>query len=239
MKSPKTLALTSILSGIVAISTACDSGGQPQQPVQEKLPDIQVQLPPTPNFDEDRVAEKWEDGAYSIFGLRKNIEDRLEEGNTGTEITIKGYVQEIYVAPECPEGDMCPPGKQPHFWITDKAEQKGKKRAMMVVNYRYNIPDWEMKKWRKEPEVMIEVGQRYTIKGKFKRFSDTGFAMDNGLVEFIAYKPVDEAGQESAEWVYPPGSPAHPSEVARMEEQNRKLAERAAKTAAGYKKRKR
>src|SRR5690606_18815442 len=103
-------------------------------------------------------------------------------GEQGTEVLVRGYVQEIYVAPECPSGEVCAPPKQPHVWITDAPEEKGKKRAMMVVNYRFAIPAWDAKRWKKEPEVVLEVGKRYTFKGKFKRFSDTGFAFDRGLL---------------------------------------------------------
>ena len=39
--------------------------------------------------------------------------------------------------------------------------------------------------------VMFEKGKRYTFRGKFKQFSDTGFAFDKGLLEFLAYRPLD------------------------------------------------
>lgn len=221
------------LASGLGLVTGCDAltggSGTPTQATAAAAPKPTVNLPPPPNFQEARVQEKWEDGSYSIYGLRSNIDDRVKEGDAGTEVMVKGYVQEVYVPPECPEGEMCPPGKQAHFWITDKANQGGKKRAMMVVNYKFNIPDHEKRKWRKQPEVRIEPGKRYTIKGKFKRFSDTGFAHNNGLLEFVSYKPLDGAGQELADWVYPPGADWHPINVAAMEEQNRKMAERAQK----------
>lgn len=236
MNRSEKMTLSTFIAWTIVTSVACDK--TPAVPVAEKeepLPNVQVSLPPAPNFDEGRVAEKWEDGSYSIYGLRSKIDERLQEGEDDTEIMVKGYVQDIYVPPECPEGEMCPPGKQPHFWITDKPDQEGKKRAMMVVNYRFSIPEWDAKRWKKEPEVIVEKGQQYTFKGKFKRFSSTGFAYDSGLLEFVAYKPKTPEGTEG-DWVYPPASPWHPAEVARAEEENRKLAERAAKTAADFQK---
>lgn len=231
--------LGSLLAAGLAV-TACDKGEKEANAKQEEPPPpaVKVELPPPPNFDEAKVDEQYQDGAYSIYGLRKHLDERVKEGDAGKEITVRGYVQEIYVPPECPEGEICPPGKQPHFWIVDKPEEKGKKRAMMVVNYQFKIPEWDAKRWKDQPVVVVEVGKRYTIKGKFRRFSDTGFADDRGLLEFVAYKPLDpESGQELDQWIYPPGAPWHPMEIARQEEENRKLAEKANKAAAQYKKR--
>ena len=197
---------------------------------EEEAPasNIKVQLPPSPDFDEGKSPETWEDGSYSIFGLRSDLDKHVEDGDKGKEVMVKGYVQEIYLPPECPEGEVCPPPKQPHLWITDKPQEKGKKRAMMVVNYRFQITDWQAKQWKDEPEVILEKDQRYTFKGKFKQFSDTGFAFDRGLLEFVAYKPHDpETGEELDKWVYPPGAPWHPIAVAEQEEANARLAEKA------------
>lgn len=225
--------LVAMCIGAVAL-TGCDKSEEQAPAVEkEELPTIRIEgLPAAPDFDEARAPETWEDGSLSIYGLRKDIDAAVKEGDEGKEVMVKGYVQDIYVAPECPKNELCPPPKQPHVWISDKPDEKGKKRAMMVVNYRYSIPDFEAKKWKGEPDVILEKGKRYTFKGKFKRFSDTGFADDRGLLEFVAYRPLDPAtGQEMDAWVYPPGSPSHPSEVARQEQANAKLAEKARKTA--------
>jgi hypothetical protein len=201
------------------------------KPKEEVLPNIQVELPAAPNFDEDKAPEKWEDGAYSIYGLRQEMDERIKEGESGTEVLVKGFVQEVYEPPPCPEGQLCAPGKQPHFWITDKPDQQGKKRALMVVSYKFNIPEWEMVDWEGVPQVLVEEGKSYLIKGRFVRFSDTGFAdITGGLVDFVAYQaPNAETGQ--MEWIYPPGSPNHPLTIARQEEQNAKMQEKMAAAA--------
>ena len=77
---------------------------------------VKVQLPPSPNFDEGKAPEKWEDGSWSIYGLRSKLDENVKAGETGTEIEVKGWVQEIYVAPPCPEKEVCAPPKQPHIW---------------------------------------------------------------------------------------------------------------------------
>jgi len=231
---PTTLRSRSLAALVLgsAMLVACDKGEEDKAAAEAQAkaaePKIKVQLPPPPDFEEGKSPDKWEDGSYSIYGLRKDLDDNVKAGEQGTEVMVKGYIQEIYVAPECPEGEVCAPPKQPHVWITDGPEEKGKKRAMMVVNYRFSIPEWDAKRWKKEPDVLLEQGKRYTFKGKFKRFSDTGFAFDRGLLEFVAYRPLDpETGAELGDWVYPPGAPWHPVEVARMEESNARLAEKA------------
>lgn len=226
--------LTAALLGLTA--AACDDkkeeDAQADKKEEDAGPAITVHLPPTPDFDEGKAPETWEDGSHSIWGLRQDLDKNVDAGSTGTEVEVKGYVQEIYVPPECPEGEACPPGKQPHVWVTDHPDTGGKKRAMMVVNYSFQIPEWDAKRWKDEPPVVLEKGKRYTFKGKFKQFSDTGFASDKGLLEFVAYKPHDpETGQELQSWVYPPGAPWHPVEIARQAEANEALVEKSKATA--------
>ena len=218
------------LVGAMLMAGACEKPEQAKADAKKAEPEpaIKVELPPAPDFDEGKSPETWEDGSYSIYGLRKDLDARVKEGESGKEIIVKGYVLDIYIPPECPEGEICPPPKQPHVWVTDKPEEKGKKRAMMVVNYRFTIPEHDAKRWRQEPDVVLEKGKRYTFKGKFKQFSDTGFAFDRGLLEFVAYKPIDpETGKELLNWVYPPGAAWHPLEVQRVEAENARLAEKA------------
>ena len=241
MKSPQLLPTLTILA---SLSLACKQEEPAQTDAagaEENLgPPVKAELPPPPDFDEGRVDETYPDGAHSIYGLRRSLDERVKEGDAGTEIMVRGWIQDIYVPPECPEGEICAPAKQPHVWITDKPEQRGKKRAMMVVNYRFSIPDWDEKRWKDQPDVLFEKGKQYTIKGKFKRFSDTGFSDARGLLEFVSYRPLNpETGQELGEWVAPPAAPWHPIEVQRQEEENAALAKKAAATAQAYKDRKR
>lgn len=192
---------------------------------------VKVELPPPPDFDEGKVAPKYDDGAWSVYGLRKELDANVKAGEDGAEIEVRGYVQDIYQAPACVEGEVCVPGKQPHVWITDKADDKGKKRAMMVVNYAFTIPEYDIKRWKDVPNVVLNKGQQYTFKGKFKRFSDTGFADARGLLDFIAYKGVDpKTGVEG--WIAPPGAAWHPLTVAAEEEAQAKLIEKVNKDAA-------
>ncbi len=221
---------TFLLVGCDGDEEALESKGD--QKAEEQGPAVSVKLPASPDFDEGKAPEQWEDGAWSIWGLRRDIDKHVEEGDNGTEIMVKGWIQEIYIPPECPEGEACPPPKQPHVWVTDHQGEKGKKRAMMIVNYRFTIAEWEAADWKDEPDVILEKDKQYTFKGLFKQFSDTGFAFDRGLLEFRTYRPKDpETGAEMPTWVAPPGAAWHPKTIAQQEEQNAKLAEAAAKAA--------
>ncbi len=228
--------LLATLFSLSFAAAGCDKGekkeAKPDEDEASGDPAIQVQLPPAPNFQEGKVDERYSDGAWSLYGLRKSLDENVKAGDAGTEIEVRGFVQEIYQPPVC-EGDkaLCPPGKQPHFWITDRADDGGKKRAMMVVSYAFSIPEWEAKTWKDAPNVIINKGQQYTIKGRFKRFSDSGFADDRGLLEFLAYKDVNPKSGVM-EWIYPPGAAWHPINLAAQEEQQRKLIEAAGKAAA-------
>ncbi len=233
MRTPKIPLLTAIfclsLGGCGKEAPKVKKTGEEDAP--NAADNIKVELPPPPDFDEGKVAVKYDDGAWSIYGLRKDLDENVKQGEADVEITIHGYVQDIYEPPPCPEGETCPLAKQPHLWITDKEGDKGKKRAMMVVNYAFTIPESDVKRWKDVPDVMLTKGQRYTFKGKFKRFSDTGFADARGLLEFIAYRAVDPArGVE--DWIAPPGAPWHPLEVQRQEEEQRALIEKVNKDAA-------
>lgn len=237
-RTASTILITTLLGVAPALGLgAC--GGEPAPKVKKSAEDegpsaadnVKFELPPPPDFDEGKVAEKWDDGPWSIYGLRKQIDDSVKAGDAGQEIEVKGFVQDIYEPPVCPEGEKCPPGKQPHIWITDKADEKGKKRAMMVVGYRMTIPEYDAKRWEKIPDVVFEKGKQYTFKGKFRRFSDQGFADARGLLEFTYYKAVDPAtGQEG--WIAPRNAPWHPLELLRVEEEQRKLVEKVNKDAA-------
>ena len=192
---------------------------------------VKVELPAAPDFDEGKVAEKADDGAWSIYGLRKDLDANVKAGEDGVEIEVRGFVQDIYEPPVCPAGETCPLGKQPHVWITDKPDEKGKKRAMMVVNYAFTIPEYDLKRWKDVPPVVLEKGKQYTFKGKFKRFSDTGFADARGLLDFLSYKGVDpKTGVEG--WIAPPGAAWHPLELLRLEEEQKKLIDKVNKDAA-------
>lgn len=218
-------------------------GGEPAPKINKGADDdaptaadnVKFELPPPPDFDEGKVAEKWDDGTWSVYGLRKELDENIKTGEAGNTVDVKGYVLEIYEPTPCPENERCIMGKQPHIWIVDKADQQGRKRAMMVVGYRFSIKEADAKTWEKEPEVTFEKGKQYTFRGEFKRTSSTGFSHSQGLLEFKYYRAINPAtGAE--DWIAPKNSAWHPLTLKMEEERNRKMMENMAKDAKKNKK---
>jgi hypothetical protein len=163
---------------------ACEPAPKEGQVIHETeatpLPPIKVDLPPSPPFTPPSTAEKYPDGAFSIYGVRKQIEKNL-----GQLVTVKGFVHEVYQCPECPKGKECKACEQPHFWLTDEKDGK-KDKALMVVDYPTKKPLVE------KPPVFT-VGSRVAVKGVFQRASITGFNASDGLI--VHQETRDEANQ--------------------------------------------
>jgi len=195
------------------------------EPIGELAPTTTMgasDLPPTPLLGAPEVPDVYADGAWSITGLRRDPEPRFAEGDTDREIEVLAYVQEIYAPPPCSDPAVCAPVKQPHLWAVDAPGIHGHKRAMMVVNYAFAIPEWDAAAWKGVEPIVLEVGKQYRFRGKFRQFSDTGFSDPRGLLEFGAVQQTDPA-TGIPHWVTPPGAPWHPLNLMRVEEERRRL----------------
>ena len=120
MKLRNKFALANIaLVAIVQFAiSGCTEKVEEAGPQEEELPNIKVELPAKPDFDEARAPVKWEDDAdqpYSIYGLRKDIDDRLKEGEDGKEVVVKGWVQEITFRPSVPRVSCVRPASSRTF----------------------------------------------------------------------------------------------------------------------------
>ena len=147
---------------------------------QGQLPQIKVKLPPPPSFEKEHAPEKYSDGTYSIYGVRKNMKDTLDKQNK-----IRAYVLEVYECPECPKGKDCPACQRPHLWISDRANGP-KDKALMVVDYPKKDPTDP----RKRKKMVFTVGVQYYMTGVFTKNSGTGFRSSEGLVAYLSSEPV-------------------------------------------------
>lgn len=168
---------------VVALSawTACSgssSGASLGNDPSTQLPPIKVDLPPQPSFAPPDTPKKFPDGNYSVYGVRK---DKLE--TLGKEVTIHGYLLEVYQCPVCPKGQNCKACEQPHFFLGDKADTP-KEKGLMVVDY--------LQPKQKPP--VLTVGKQYDVSGGFSINSPTGFAHHLGLLVFSKMK--DDKGTE-------------------------------------------
>jgi hypothetical protein len=172
---------------LAAGALACDngSGGQSLHETEATpLPPIKVDLPPPPPFTAPTTPEKYPDGSYSIYGLRKKIDSMI-----GQKVTVTAFVKSVYQCPECPKGQECKACQQPHFWLNDDKNGKPEK-GMMVVDYPTKKPLVD-----KPPEFIV--GNKYKVTGVFQRSSLTGFNASDGLLTH--YETKDETGNVISE----------------------------------------
>jgi hypothetical protein len=176
---------------------------------------LELGLPEPPAFDIPEVPLMAEDGTWSILGLRRMLAEMLPEAEAGRVVLVSAYVQEVYEPPACREGERCPRPKQPHAWIVDDPAITGKQNAMLVPGTHYAIPEWDRERqlaWASEPDLVLEPGRRYVFMGWLRRFSDTGFAHDRGLLELFAV--ANHPLGADPKWIIPRYSPFHPKDRA-------------------------
>jgi hypothetical protein len=95
--------------------------------------------------------------------------------------------------------------------LVDDPAVRGKADALMLAGTHFPIPAWDQQtqlEWADAPVPVLEVGKRYVFMGWFRRFTDMGFAHDQGLLELVAITtyPADERSV----WIAPPNSTHHP-----------------------------
>lgn len=152
----------------------CDSAKE----ADTQLAQIKVNLPPSPSFQKEHAPEKYADGTYSIYGLRKKLRKHLNK-----EFRVKAFMLEVYKCPhEKCKGKDCPRCKRPHFWLSDRASGP-KKKAMMVTDYPKRDPQTRRK-------LKLHEGIQYLVSGYFARNSGTGFSASDGLMKYTGSEPV-------------------------------------------------
>lgn len=171
----------------------------------EKLPDVTASLPSVPTLPPPPHPVKWEDGSYSVYGVRKH-------GNTtmDTDVEVSGYLVEIYVAPECPEGALCKPNAAPHAWLADVAGETDKSKRIAIVGYAENqkaideaVAQAKRGAYKPPPAesgllpipVDFAVGNKIKVQGRFTRVSGSGFNISNGLLEYRSHTTTTPAAQ--------------------------------------------
>jgi len=177
-----------LVSGIAGAVVAVLMSGAVQAQDQA-LPEIKVNLPPSPSFERTDVPETYETGELSVFGLRKSMSTHLDKN-----VRVMGYLLEVYECPAelraCNESkpakrkqilkgrapisdDACRPCDQPHLFLADAPDAK-KSRALVVAEF----PN----EGRKTADRLLTVGEKYIVSGRFAINSQTGFAASNGLI---------------------------------------------------------
>jgi hypothetical protein len=164
-----------------------------------------VVLPPSPEPSDvgfPEVPLRYEDGAYSVRGLREDFSARIQAGKANEPIRLRGWVQSVETPlPACPRAGSCDP---PHFWLTDAPEIRGRRRAMLVGPLRFAIPDWDEESWVGVPELDVQVGREVVCKGMFTVRSRHHLRDARGMLELEACQ------DDSGDWIIPRGASWHP-----------------------------
>lgn len=189
--------------------TGCEQTAEAKVQV-EKLPEVKASLPPVPTLPPAPYPVQYSDQSYSVYGLRRALRRTIN-----TEVTVTGYIADVYTPPECPPKQKCPLPPAPHIWLGDEKTQTDKTKLVLVGGYAENQKaiDEAIKEAKKgkraaapppEETGLIPVptdffkGAKIKLKGRFSYMSGAGFQSSEGVLDY--------AGHETLE----PGTPPEP-----------------------------
>ena len=186
------LVLIALAIAVPFVSAGC---GESETDLQvERLPDVEPNLPPVPTLPPPPHPTTYDDGSYSVYGLRSRLQTTID-----TQVEVTGYVTDIYAPPEC-EQEPCPTPLAPHFWIADTRDESSKQKMLMIVGYAENQQQIDeaveqAERGRYEPPdpetgllpipTDLAVGNKLKAKGRFARVA-AGFNNSEGLLEYNA-----------------------------------------------------
>jgi len=169
----------------------------------ERLPDVEPNLPPVPPLPPPPHPVQYADSSYSVYGVRHRMANTVN-----TELEVTGWIVEVYIPPECPDEESCPPATAPHMWIADTQEEADPMHRLTVVGYAEN--QVQLDEWREaaaagrpieiDPETGqlpiptdFDIGAKVKVNGRFARISGTGFNISNGLLEYRSHETIEPA----------------------------------------------
>lgn len=185
------------------IQAACENeeGGGGAAPVVEQIDGYKPNLPPIPKIPRPNVPETYNDGSYSVYGLRKNMVKTID-----TEVTVTAFISSKYEKPVCPEGKTCHT-LMPHLFLADDPNEAIEKRTLKLVGYAQSFKEMEdQENVDKGEELEVELaedqflkevvwdwrkGNKYKIAGFFTREAGSGFKATDGLLEYMSMNCLD------------------------------------------------
>ncbi len=167
----------------------------------ERLPDVNPSLPTVPDLPPPPYDVEYADGSFSVYGVRRRMATTM-----GTDVSITGYIVEIYVPPECPEGRTCDAPAAPHLWIADRRDPPEDEDRLMLAGYAENQAQIDeavelASRGRYEPPdpesgilpipTDFAVGAKVKVTGRFTRVSGAGFNVSNGMLEYRGHEVLE------------------------------------------------
>ncbi|MCB9667334.1 MAG: hypothetical protein H6715_04335 [Myxococcales bacterium] len=182
--------------------TACGQAGQGgDKPQVEKLPTIQPHLPEVPTLPPAPYPVRYDDQSFSVYGLRKELRKVIDQ-----DVTLTGYIVNIYAPEPCPKGETCPPPRAPHLWLADSPEEKDPEKLIRLCGYAENHEELakaaRSSKAKPEPESgMVATptdfaeGAKIKVKGRFAYVSGLGFNDASGLLDYKGHETLEGGSQ--------------------------------------------
>lgn len=170
----------------------------------ERLPEVQPDLPAVPQIPPPPAA--YPDGSVPIGRLRRTLNESLDH-----DVTVQGYIVEIYQPPECPRRQQCPRPTAPHLLIADEANEGDESKRLLVVGYAATQEEYETlvhlgdrrppgPDGQPLPAVDFAVGNRVKFTGHFVTTSvaSAGFSNTTGLLDYARHETVEVAAPAPA-----------------------------------------
>ncbi len=193
--------ISMVLVGMAVVGLLLGCKGKEGQPKAEQVDTYKPNLPAVPTIPKPTVPETYPDGSFSVYGLRKQIANTID-----TQVTVTGYIVNIYKKPECGENESCP-AYMPHFYLADEKNETLERRWLRVVGYANSFQAMDDQRERDEkgledepmadgtilPPIIYDwqEGYKYRVTGHFTRQSSEGFMTTDGLIEFKARECID------------------------------------------------
>ncbi|MEM7137143.1 MAG: hypothetical protein AAF500_11220 [Myxococcota bacterium] len=180
------------------LSVGCDQLSEKQAEV-EQLPEIVPNLPEVPTLPPPPFPTTYEDESYSVFGLRKRLNQTLD-----TDLAVTGYIMEIYEPPPCKlkKKDECPRVDAPHMFVADATDKTERADQLIIVGYADNQEQLARARRGRRTTTIdgsivvpsnLKVGDKIVAKGTFRLISSGGFNTSNGLLEYTSHDTVQKA----------------------------------------------
>ncbi|MBN2802994.1 MAG: hypothetical protein JXR91_07860 [Deltaproteobacteria bacterium] len=194
--------IITVLASVLFVVAACgDKSEAKSSTLVTEVQGYKPNLPPVPNIPVPSVPETYQDGSYSLYGLRKNVGKTLN-----TQIEITAYIVKIYEKPVCEEGKTCHT-MMPHLFLADELGEKLSKRMIRLVGFAQSFKEMDQAREDAEagkaPEELPEgvylppviwdwqEGHKYKIKAIFLNRSGAGFMDADGLLEYKGKECLD------------------------------------------------
>lgn len=181
----------------------CDKATPASDLKVEKLPEVRPNLPAVPTLPPPPHPIQYPDKSYSVYGVRKKNKVTIDQ-----DLSVTGFIVEVYRAPKCEKDKACPRPVAPHVWIADSPQEENPAKRLSIVGYADNqdkvdeaVAKAKRGAYKPPPDETglppiptdFNEGAKIRVKGRFTRLSGTGFNQSDGLLEYQGHETLEKA----------------------------------------------